>query len=298
MLLLVLASLLAAARAECDACVDGRCYAKKTLARGLYTHDQLAIDGKNSILYVHTDSDINATFFSEDLKIQLVRRLNFTGLTVNQDTRSLYTGDNQSLYKYSQHTNTRTELSFSNHDAYSLPDSLFYKDCLTFTVKSKTGLYLIENDTMLQYHYLTDFKISDFAVKFGCSSALICFVANDTTYFYNGTKNYSVKVLEKKSFVLSTDKYNDVYFGDSTVNVIYKMDNETNQLIEYAAYESGSVDKFVFDDKNNIVSYDSSDGSFSLWKPDLFDTDECTIEAPHSKYRIKKSVVENNGFIR
>lgn len=123
MLLLVIASLLAAAKTECEACVDGLCYAKKTLARGLYTHDQLAIDRKNSILYVHTDSDINAAFYNEDLKIQLVRRLRFTGLTVDQDTQILYRGDDQNMHKYSQDNMTiYSSLPYSNPPKYSVPD--------------------------------------------------------------------------------------------------------------------------------------------------------------------------------
>ncbi|XP_073941220.1 uncharacterized protein [Choristoneura fumiferana] len=298
MLLLVLASVMAAIRADCDACVEGRCYTRKTLARELYIPDQMAIDRKNSILYVHTDSEMNTAFFHEDLTIQLVRRQNFSGLTVDQDTQILYTGDSKNVHKYSQdNTNISTKLSFSNQDKYYLPNLLFYKDCLMYTEKSNTGLYSIIKDEVRQYNSLKKYKISDFVVQVGCDPAKVYFVANDTTYTYNGDKIVT-NVLATKSFVLSADKYNNVYFGDATVNVIYKMDNETNQLLEYAAYESGSVDKFVFDNNNNIVFYDSSDGSFSLWKPDLFDSAACTIEAPHSKYRINKSVLEQNGFIR
>lgn len=113
-------------------------------------------------------------------------------------------------------------------------------------------------------------------------------MANNTTYSYNGNTTV-VSVLDAKSLVLSTDKYNNAYFGDATISVIYKMDTDINQLVEYAAYESGSMDKFVYDKNDNIISYDSSDGSFSLWKPDLIGAFPCSIEPPHSKYRINIS---------
>lgn len=166
-----------------------------------------------------------------------------------------------------------SSLTFSNPPKYSVPDSLFYKDCLTFTKKSLTGLYFIIANEVRQYNDLTKYNVSDFVLKVGGDAAVIYFVANNTTYSYNGNTTV-VSVLDAKSLVLSIDKYNNAYFGDATISVIYKMDTDINQLVEYAAYESGSMDKFVFDKNDNIISYDSSDGSFSLWKPDLIPNTE------------------------
>ncbi|XP_073941218.1 uncharacterized protein [Choristoneura fumiferana] len=299
MLMLVLASVLAAVRADCDACVEGRCYTRKTLARELYIPDQMAIDRKNRILYVHTDSEMNTAFFHEDLTIQLVRGQNFSGLAIDQDTQVLYTADGKNVHQYSKDSlNTTTKITFTNQNAYKQPTSLVYKDCLTYTIKSRRGMKTVQENIIKYYERLEPYEISDFVVQAGCHLAKIYFIGNDTTYFYNGD-GPAVSVVNTKRFVLSTDKYNNVYFGDTTLNVIYKMDNETNKLVEYAAYESGSVDKFVFDNNNNIVFYDSSDGTFGLWKPDLIDSNGCTIEEPHSKYRINKiNSIEQNGFIR
>ncbi|XP_073941219.1 uncharacterized protein [Choristoneura fumiferana] len=311
MLLLVLASVLAVARADCDACIEGRCYTRKTLARELHIPDQMAIDRKNGILYVHTDSEMNTAFFHEDLTIQLVRRQNFTGLAVDQDTQILYTADSKNIQQYSKDSlntcNNKTVLprKFGNEQ----PIMLIHKDCITYTKKSKTGLFFLNKDGTEEWIYGSSkkFTISDFVVQVGCIPTKLYFVANDTTYFLghsektiNGTTKFvpdDSLLVARKNFVLSTDKYNNVFFKDATLNVIYKMNDETNKLVEYAAYESGSVDKFVFDKNNNIVFYDSSDGSFNLWKPDLSDSARCTITAPHSKYQItKKPNIDQNCF--
>ncbi|KAI8428275.1 hypothetical protein MSG28_002489 [Choristoneura fumiferana] len=222
MLMLVLASVLAAVRADCDACVEGRCYTRKTLARELYIPDQMAIDRKNRILYVHTDSEMNTAFFHEDLTIQLVLR-SIMLLLVLASVLAVARADCDACIEGRCYT--RKTLARELH----IPDQM--------AIDRKNGILYVHTDSEM-----------------------------NTAFFHE----------------------------DLTIQL---MNDETNKLVEYAAYESGSVDKFVFDKNNNIVFYDSSDGSFNLWKPDLSDSARCTITAPHSKYQItKKPNIDQNCF--
>lgn len=289
MWLLVLASMLAAAR-SCDICVDYRCYTRKMLGRDLYIADQMAINMGNNTVYVHTNAEINAAFFHEDLTIQLVGNMNYSGLAVDQDTQDLYTTDSEHLYRYSRDsTNTLTAniVHVSNETSRGQLNSLFYKNCLIATETQGTGLWFFSVTIGMWQRYagLENYTISDF-VATDCLSGKIYFVANDTTYVYDDD-TLSIHVLATKRLVLSTNKHGGIFFGDATVNVIYTVNSQGDELLEHAAYESGSVDKFVFDNNNNVVSYDSSDGSLSIWERNSDDSIHCSIERPIFKYQIK-----------
>lgn len=262
LIVFVLASMVAATSAECDICVNGWCHIKKTLLLGFEDSDIMAIDQVNNILYLQITSTPNPILLAEDVKIQMIETKNMTVMAVDPISQVLYLGDNRNkLYKYEKD-------NLINESNMSLPIEvekiLFQNGNLHYLTKVFHDNVMLYARIPLWYH-IHDYSITDFTVD---KEENIYFIANDTVYVMNQYNFGRPKPLMwgVKNFTLSTDNFGDVYIGDATLNAIYKIVNETDKAVLYAAYQNGTLTEFIFDHNNNILFHDADEGTLNMWQ--------------------------------
>ncbi|XP_061707992.1 uncharacterized protein LOC133518337 [Cydia pomonella] len=284
-MLLLLVTLVTGASSDCDACVAGRCHFRKPIFTGFPVTDQLAIDRTENILYLQLYENQNIAIFLDDLQIRLVNVMRTSGRAFDQQSRVLYLGTkevNDTFYKYDIVSNKTEAISIEDHDRK--PDFMFYGyNRLHFIDKNRHSMYFYNTAENSVYHYnmLVNNSISHFV--FSGKNLLI--VSNETLYYYD-IDDDGVTEIRNGNYVLSVDKNDNVYLGNSTDRTIYKRDSSTGALDLYAYYNSGLIEDFVFE-KNDHVVFREADGSVAQWVP-TFPQKLCSVEPPHSGYFIRQ----------
>ncbi|XP_063383508.1 uncharacterized protein LOC134669819 [Cydia fagiglandana] len=267
-MLLVFVSALTAARADCDACIQGICHSKKTLIEGFNINNQLAIDRTNNILYVEIKDHQTIAFFLDEAKMRSVDANYPGGLTVDQETQDFYTSQTQYysyIYAYGYEQGAYKKKLVLYLDGYKSPARLRYEDTLyTINQDGSCAYYDKTSKSFHGYSNLENFKVTD-----------LVNVRNATEWFFtsaNKLYRFNWDINDKKSWtliseerhVLSIGKYGDVYFGDVSARVIYKLDRKTKEMVKYGDYMNASLEDFVFDKDENIVFLDH-DGNVVSW---------------------------------
>lgn len=257
---------LASARADCDACFQGVCHTKKTLLEGFRITDQLAIDRTSNILYAQLDYRTTAIFLDES-KIRTVHDERTTGLAVDQKNQVLYSSLDGVIYKHRyQGGSYVTETAFPL-DRSTTPARLRYEDVLYMINKDGSSAYFSESsNSFAGYDNLENFAVTDMVNVENITNWF--FVSDDKLYRFilDNYGQMSWHLISDKKHVLSIGRHGDVYFGNSSERVIYKLDRGTMALTTYGDYVDGSVEDFVFDKDENIVFLDA-DGSVARWVP-------------------------------
>ncbi|XP_061707994.1 uncharacterized protein LOC133518338 isoform X2 [Cydia pomonella] len=105
--LLVLSALASGARADCDACIAGRCHTRRPILSGFPVTGQMAIDRTDNILYLQINSKQNIAIFLDDLQHRLVNMMSITGMDFDQPSHTLYMlTEDGTFYKYYVARNT------------------------------------------------------------------------------------------------------------------------------------------------------------------------------------------------
>ncbi|XP_061714032.1 uncharacterized protein LOC133522656 [Cydia pomonella] len=277
----IISSLIDFVIGSCDACVDGHCQTMTVLLQNVDITDQLAMDWTNNILYVQLNSVINTAFYINDYaiaKMHLVQIAETSGMVVRHDTQELYTADsNKNIYKIKKGTNNVVIEYAGLLDG--VVNFMFYRNRLYLTKKGEKNIFYFDNTSLIAARDLSNFTITDF-VK---TDRGVFFVSDDQVYEYKRPFNKPPKVLTAKKMILSTDQFENVYLGSASQKVIYKNNNVTHKIYVYAAYKKGNVDKFVLDRDNNVIAYDATEKSLSIWKEE---GSTCTIVLPHCNVQI------------
>ncbi|XP_063624795.1 uncharacterized protein LOC134796541 [Cydia splendana] len=266
LVLIVFMGALAAVRADCDACFEGVCHTKKTLLEGFRVTDQLAIDRTNNILYAQLDYRTTAIFLDE-AKMRTVHDEKMTGLAVDQKNQVLYSSLNGVIYRHRYQGDGYTKETAFPLDRPTTPARLRYEDVLYMINKDGSSAHFSESsNSFAGYDNLESFAVTDMVNVQNISNWF--FVADDKLYryIYSEYGQMSWHLISDKKHVLSIGRNGDVYFGDASERIIYKLDRRTMGLIKYGDYVEGSVKDFVFDRDENIVFLDA-DGSVARWLP-------------------------------
>ncbi|XP_063529544.1 uncharacterized protein LOC134740830 [Cydia strobilella] len=298
-MLLTLSALASIARADCEACIAGRCHSRRPILSGFPVTGQMAIDRTDNVLYLQLNGNQNIAIFLDDLQHRLVNMMSTAGMDFDQRLQTLYMGTkNGTFYKYNLAGNTTVAVLqinksiHSNFIKYLTDRKVVYIE--GYANNTSAFHFFTTNMFDLPFTFSVNYSIKDFIVDGGH----IYFVSNNTLYvcnnqIYLGTDppHPPTEIISKKHIAISSTQYengrvNDIYIGSATEKLIYKLNKNTQEITIHAGYKSVAVQDFVFG-KDDLIVFRDEDGSVAQWVPSQDRT--CVVEPPHDNFFVRET---------